>query len=506
MRQLVSEPGYEAMSTEWLSRDDLNRLIRLTESALSCCGRFVAACDRATASVALTTPSPPVPTSIVPPLPPFEAPHDAVSHATIKVDWSRSITPTITLEAPSTWLPTPRPPPKVIRPPPPPVGTLTLEGITLGMTTTPTSCIDICLKGGRRFYLRKKRKKRRKAAAESAWEPLRPREEGLVVLGISQGGLTAAHELTALRMGNDEQPYAGSSANEPWPAKYLSENVGSSLVSKNGSMGQDRESLRVGGEEDKPLQSSDITTTAATTINVPVAETPTKPANLVESSLTVITATWYILPVPPSFRMGSNLVPEPALASASAAVPSLFPPPITRIGKSTHSHVKESQPGMATWFGSNRATDLRGVEDGELRLWQSTTGIIREVELYGCAAGLTKATTSTWICSTTVRQHVVARGGSNSMASSLIQGSIGPSMRGLAGGLLYGVNPASSEVGRVVDLGSHRQVAIFNEGQPIVLSNSTPVTLRIPPFGQVTIDLPRKELQGKELKRDVRLK
>ncbi|CAL1407846.1 unnamed protein product [Linum trigynum] len=99
------------MNTEWLSRDDLNRLIRLTESALSCCGRIVTACERTTASAALTTTSPPAPSFSVP-LPPL-----AVPHATTKADRFRSIGPTITPKAAPTLLSTPRPPRMVIAPP-----------------------------------------------------------------------------------------------------------------------------------------------------------------------------------------------------------------------------------------------------------------------------------------------------------------------------------------------------------------------------------------------------
>ncbi|CAI0551973.1 unnamed protein product [Linum tenue] len=55
----------DTMSTEWLSREDLDRMIKLAESAVASCQRLIAIGDRATASAALTT------TSLESPPPPY---------------------------------------------------------------------------------------------------------------------------------------------------------------------------------------------------------------------------------------------------------------------------------------------------------------------------------------------------------------------------------------------------------------------------------------------------
>ncbi|CAL1370471.1 unnamed protein product [Linum trigynum] len=75
----------------------------------------------------------------------------------------------------------------------------------------------------------------------------------------------------------------------------------------------------------------------------------------------------------------------------------------------------------------------------------------------------TSATASTWICSTTVHERDVAGRGSNSVANSLIQGCIGPSMGGLTRVLLYGVGSMVATVvsamglagGTIKEVGAH---------------------------------------------------
>ncbi|CAL1401995.1 unnamed protein product [Linum trigynum] len=63
---LGKESSCDTMSTEWLSGDDLDRMIKLAESVMASCQRLIAIGDQATAPAALTTTSLVTPTSTVP--------------------------------------------------------------------------------------------------------------------------------------------------------------------------------------------------------------------------------------------------------------------------------------------------------------------------------------------------------------------------------------------------------------------------------------------------------